>query len=336
MNICIISGFSGNPDEGMKNFAYNITQEFKNKHNIMHLNARRNIISFKFWKEVAAFNPEIIHIFLRPNIMTLLFAKFLQIHSAHSKIVISSLQPPEHKFFIKIFGPLIKPDAILYQSAATQEFFEKLGWMTLFSPSGVNIEKFSPVSDDIKKDLRQKYGISTDKFVVLHVGHINKNRNLGVLKRIAVQFTDIDVLVVGSTNDFNFDQDELNDLRNSGCLVLRRYFENIEELYQLADCYIFPTVNASHAIEIPLSVLEAMACNLPVITTKFGGLTRILKNCRGVHFAVNPEDITNFMNSIKVEKMNANTRNCILHLSWKAIAEDLEGIYSNLLLKEVS
>jgi len=56
-----------------------------------------------------------------------------------------------------------------------------------------------------------------------------------------------------------------------------RYIKKIEEIYQLSDCYIFPITFEGGGISILLSVLEAMACNLPVVTTKFGGLPAIFK-----------------------------------------------------------
>ena len=40
---------------------------------------------------------------------------------------------------------------------------------------------------------------------------------------------------------------------------------------------MFSTVDPKACIETPLSVLEALSCNIPVITTKFGSLPFYLK-----------------------------------------------------------
>ena len=67
---------------------------------------------------------------------------------------------------------------------------------------------------------------------------------------------------------------------------------NIEEVYALSDCYVFPTppMNKINSIEIPLSVLEAMACNLSVITTKFGALPKVFEEGDGLIFVDDGED----------------------------------------------
>jgi hypothetical protein len=57
----------------------------------------------------------------------------------------------------------------------------------------------------------------------------------------------------------------------------------------LADVYVFPNFvdredTILSAIDIPLSVPGAMSCNLPVITTRFGGLDRLLEDRSGLFF----------------------------------------------------
>ncbi|HEX6492856.1 MAG TPA: glycosyltransferase, partial [Candidatus Dormibacteraeota bacterium] len=61
-------------------------------------------------------------------------------------------------------------------------------------------------------------------------------------------------------------------LEESGVIVLRGYREDIAELYRLVDCYAFPTESTDFAIATPLSVVEAMASDVPVATTRLGAL----------------------------------------------------------------
>jgi len=69
----------------------------------------------------------------------------------------------------------------------------------------------------------------------------------------------------------------IEELRAAGVRVIADFVPHVEELYQLADLYVFPCppdapAEQTPAIEVPLSVLEALACDLPVATTRFGGL----------------------------------------------------------------
>ena len=43
------------------------------------------------------------------------------------------------------------------------------------------------------------------------------------------------------------------------------YLENVEEIFRMSDAYLFPTRSTENVISIPLSVMEALACGVPVI-----------------------------------------------------------------------
>ena len=59
--------------------------------------------------------------------------------------------------------------------------------------------------------------------------------------------------------------------------IIDTYISNIEEIYQLSDVYFFPVTESENCIDVPLSVLEAAACNLPILTTNYGELKSFIK-----------------------------------------------------------
>ena len=59
------------------------------------------------------------------------------------------------------------------------------------------------------------------------------------------------------------------------------YIENIEEVYQLSDLYIFPVEAKNGSIGMPLSIMEARGCGIPVLTTDFGSLKHYLDDDYG-------------------------------------------------------
>lgn len=135
--------------------------------------------------------------------------------------------------------------------------------------TGVDTQKFTPVSADRVAELKKKYDFEPDRKVVLHVGHLNEGRNIRKLMKIRDEYQ---VLLVTSTLTKNEADQNLRQelLARPNIRIIDEYVPQIEELYQLADVYFFPVVEYGHCIDVPLSCIEAFSCDKPVITTHFG------------------------------------------------------------------
>ena len=115
----------------------------------------------------------------------------------------------------------------------------------------------------------------------------------------------------------------------------------MSRFYKMADLYIFPLKNTGDklpesydqmgAIDIPLSVLEAMGCNLPVITTSFGGLPRFFKPGDGLYFCDTEEEIIPTIQQFSGKEEIA-TRDKILPFHWGKVIKRLEKIYQEIVL----
>jgi glycosyltransferase involved in cell wall biosynthesis len=324
MKICILGGYSGLLDEGMTNVSYNV---YENLHSIytdlFQLNVR-TAYNIKFWKDIIAIGPDIIHYFQGPTLKGLILVKLIQLLTG-SRSVISATKPVIPKYF-KTISFLLKPDIIIVQSKKSENIFGSVKYKTVFIPNGVDIDKFTPVSSEKKQELRKKYGFDEKDFIVLHIGPLRNSRN----QRSLLQLSDVKVLLVVSITN---PSEELayQELIKTKITIWREYFPNIQELYSLADIYIFPVFEELNSIEIPLSVLEAMSCNLPVITTRYGALERILQEGEGLFFIDKQEQIQELIREIKNGKYKIDTRRKIESLSWKNIVKDISLIYEHLL-----
>jgi glycosyltransferase involved in cell wall biosynthesis len=138
-----------------------------------------------------------------------------------------------------------------------------------------------------------------------------------MLSKIA-ELKETQVLLVGSTST---PQDEalVRQLKQSQVLITNEFNPHIEELYQLADIYFFPVISDHAAIGVPLSVLEAMACNLKVITTRFGGLPQMFQEGLGLFYF----DAENELTKLIIDAKNLNrcsTREMVKAFTWDNIA----------------
>jgi glycosyltransferase involved in cell wall biosynthesis len=330
LKICILGNTTGNIDEGMKKITHNIARELSKNHDILTLNPLE-VFSLDFWRAIKKFNPQVIHYIPGPSIKSFILVKTLSIYIKDAKIVMSA-PFPKLSIFSKRFIYLFKPDLMLVQSEETERMFKEKGFNTKFlSLSGVDINEFTPVSKIGKETLRGEYGIDKEKFLVLHVGHIKEGRNIQVFRKIQGE-KGKQVIIVGSTST-GIERQLYQDLEKNGCIVFVNYLKDINEIYALSDGYLFPTLpgNKFNSIEMPLSVLEAMSCNLPVISTRFGALNRVFEEGNGLIFADKEEDFLQGIEKIKNGNMEIRTREKVLPYSWEAISKKLENIYESLL-----
>lgn len=126
--------------------------------------------------------------------------------------------------------------------------------------------------------------------IALHVGHLRRNRGLDLLAAAKHALSDrVEVVVQGSPT-FPPDPGVIEELVAAGIHVRRDYVPNLADLYRAADLYLFPArPELSGAIELPLGVLEALSCGVPVLTNDFGALRSALGESAGVRLT-DPEN----------------------------------------------
>jgi glycosyltransferase involved in cell wall biosynthesis len=336
MKICLIGVFSGNLDEGYKNIAFNLSKNLSKGDDVLNMDVK-GILSSYFWKEIKEFKPHIIHYLTAPTLSSFIALRITKIYcNRDMKLVISSLHPVSLKILrnpvLKRCISLFKPNLILTQSCKVDEVLRDIDCNAEFLPNGVATERFVPASENVKEKLRHKYGIDKEKFVILHVGHLRGVRGLQIFNKLQREDKNTQVVIVGSSY-FRTDKKLRHDLVKSGCIVWDKYFEKLEEVYALSDCYVFPVI-MGNSIFMPLSVLEAMSCNLPVISTKFEGLSRSFEEGEGLFFVEKEEDFYKRLREVRSEDLKADTRRKVLPYSWENVGRRLESIYNNLLSDE--
>jgi len=340
MHICLLGNFTSRPDEGMKNVSKKTRDSLSFKNDILALN-NRHIFRKAFLRNIRSFHPEIIHYLHGPTIRSLIILRVAKRFSGNGTKTIVTATRPYFSRYSKWAVSLLKPDLVLTQSVRFEYFFKKRGCLVQFFPNGVDCQEFCPVSDSEKIKIRQKLSLSLEKEIVLHVGHFKTNRNLEIFKEIQ-KIENIQVVIVGGVTE---PADEIlkKDLQRAGIKCFHKFYEDISQFYKMSDLYVFPLkdtgdklpdfYNQVGAIDMPLSVLEAMACNLTVISTEFGALPRILETGDGFTFCRTNEDI---LNAVKMAftGVTANTRQKVLPYQWGRVIEQLETIYQSVLVND--
>lgn len=328
MRICLLGDISGRLDEGMKNTTNHYYIELSRTNDVLLVRPKR-LASPQQWKEVVLFAPQVIHYIHGPTIRSFILTKILSLLCPKAVTVMSATRPILSKWGWRVI-PFLKPNLLLVQSSKQGTDFGKLGFRTSFFPGGIDTGQFHPVSETKKRELRKKFRIPIDKFVVLHVGHITRMRSLEVFDRIA-RINNCFIYIVAATSWVAPDESLLLQLERAGCFINTNFIPDIEQVYQMSDCYVFPGFSESPSIEIPLSVLEAMACNVPVVSGRFGGLSDLFADGDGFYFADSADEILQSLNRIlHSHSEKFKTRKMVNGLSWKSLAKELIKIYQGL------
>lgn len=329
LHICIVSEWLDRPDdEGIHNFVKAITISLSRRYYVSSfgpstgLEDNQLFISNRLRLKLRQADPDFI-LYISPSCAkpsAFLRAKVLKAYSTRAQVWVIALQPEEYTALQLIMLSWLKPDGIFAQNPSTLNTLLKLGCPVHFLPGGVDIDRFVPAPAEQRECLRHRYNVTQDAYVILHVGHINRNRNVQMLKHAASQAGN-QVILVGSTST---PQDDAlsQELTNSGIRVICEFLPNIQELYQLADTYLFPVYSKNASIGVPLSVLEAMSCNVPVVTTRFGGLPLMFQESDGFHYFEQANELEAILQNVKTHR-NCITRKMVEPYSWDKVTQTM-------------
>src|SRR5262249_24792019 len=144
----------------------------------------------------------------------------------------------------------------------------------------------------------------------------------GVLALKAIQaIPGMQALLIASSST-SADAGLRRDLQQAGVRVVDRHRADIEEHYRAADVYVFPVRSSLGAIELPLSILEAMATNLPIVTTRFGGVPALLEGAgAGVAFLDTDVEMPRVLLELRKDRPSPDLRSRLATLTWAGMAD---------------
>ncbi len=140
--------------------------------------------------------------------------------------------------------------------------------------NGVNEFYLEPAPVETMETVKAELGLGTDP-ILLFMGSLHAYKGVGVfLKSLKCLGKPFQAIVAGKFKD---DSERRALLDNAGIdaeMSRKIVFtgaisdERLRALYHLADMFVYPTMGDT----LPLVVLEAMACGLPIVSTTVGGI----------------------------------------------------------------
>ncbi len=290
----------------------------------------RLFLSAQLAAHLGRFKPELI-IYVPTACATLfsfLRTRMLKLYGRGAPVVMVALQTRSYGRLARALMPMLKPDLVLAQSEPTRASLAALGCAARVLPPAIDLDRFKPVPAQRRAETRRKYEIAPEAYVALHVGHLKRKRNVQVLARLQERLG-VQAVVVGSSSTPH-DEGLVTELARAGVRVITQFVANIAEIYQMADCYVFPVKEETGAIDLPLSVLEAMACDLPIVTTRFGGLPTAFKDAPGLHYADSDEEMIAAVATCR-QTGRGGTRALVEPYAWPQAVEQMLAVIEGAL-----
>lgn len=164
---------------------------------------------------------------------------------------------------------------------------------------GVDTDQFKPGSKGVA---RKKLKLPQDAFIIGYHGRIAKEKNLITLLRafIRLDIPNKKLLVVGDGVD------SLKHKLDRKDIIVTGMKKDVLPYLQAMDVYVLPSLTETTS----LSVLEAMACGLPVISSRVGYVSQYIKKGQnGFFFDMhNPYDLQRKIFHVKNLDVNELTK----------------------------
>lgn len=200
---------------------------------------------------------------------------------------------------------------------------------------GVDIEKIEKAEVNKKEKLLQ-LGIPSDKFLLISVGELNKNKNHKVvIKAIAkMNNKDIHYIICGQGKSHQYLMNLCIKLRVQSQVHFLGYRNDVHEILKISDVFLFPSFREG----LSVSLMEAMAAKLPVICSRIRGNVDLISEGEG-GILINPKKenevlkavITLFKEKEMCKKMGSYNNNKSVHISKSKIKEYMELVYKAII-----
>ena len=312
-----MTDLSGNNDEGIRNIGGNVYNQLVQNNEVLAIKPH----SFFDFIKIIKFRPNIIHSLRGPSYSTFILLKIISYLTGCKKIYCSILHLSKsiikNSKYLFIFNSI----RLFTQDENFEKIFTNEKFIVTPLPNGIdgkiyNKQVESNIPDEIRKQIKK------EKKYILHVGHLKSSRGLDIILEI-LKTSDWGVILIISER-FKIDKSIYNNLLSARAIIYIGYLQNLETIYTFADCYLFPVNDSSGSIDMPLTILESLACGTPVLSTYFKAIPRFLNQKDGVYFYKNKKEMIEKLNVIsRYKSKNFNT-----DFLWTNIVEHIENQYS--------
>lgn len=193
---------------------------------------------------------------------------------------------------------------------------------------GVDIEWFNPDwTQAHREQVRNAEKIEPDELVVLFVG--SEFRRKGLADLIRAIGPDIKLLVVGQGERLGYYEKLAQKHGVSERVLFKGLTDNVRHFYAAADVVALPSLREAFG----MSILEAMACGLPVVSSAATGVSGIIEDGKNGYIFKDSNQIEGILQLLKAADLRSSIGRRARLTAEKHTWEATASIYEDLCLK---
>lgn len=201
---------------------------------------------------------------------------------------------------------------------------------------GIDLSRFTVASADQKEQIRRELGLQEGETFAFTVGNVIPRKNQAVLIRAVKELCDpgFHLFIAGDGPLEEALKDLSRELGVEKQVHLLGFRRDVYRLSSAADLFLF----SSRQEGLSVSVMEAMACGLPIVASSIRGNTDLIDPGEG-GFLVAPDDAAGFAGAIRQilsdpdvgELMKAHNLKKIRDYGTEAVLQQMAQLYKSVM-----
>ena len=199
---------------------------------------------------------------------------------------------------------------------------------TYLIPNSVDTKRFIPVESAEKITLRKTLNLPQHAVIAIYTGRLVSYKGLPLLLKVwnDIRRTHENILLIlagtGGLDIHNCENELREYVKVNGLekhVLFTGALQNVPEYLQASDFFAFPTENDA----FPSSIVEAMACGLPVVSTPVGAIKTIITNEK-TGLLIQPGNARQLYQALDVILSNKEMASCL----GRAACQSVRDLYS--------
>ena len=142
---------------------------------------------------------------------------------------------------------------------------------------GINLERFHAGDVETIQQKRQELGLQPEEVFLLSVGELSDRKNhvvvIEAMKQLVQRHSQLRYFICGQGEKKQELQQLIRKYHLEDHVKLLGFRTDVAELCQAADVFVFPSKQEG----LPVALMEAMACGVPVVCSRIRGNTDLIQ-----------------------------------------------------------